>query len=102
MKRSAGVLTGASFFLGLILHAQLVERIEVRVANIDVVVTDRSGAPVHGLTKEDFELFESGKPQTITNFSEVRADAAESTDVAPLAAPSNEAARLPAAGRHIV
>src|SRR5262249_52222488 len=50
----------------------LVESIEVRVANIDVVVRDRAGNPVAGLTKDDFQLFDNGKPQTITNFYEVR------------------------------
>src|SRR5687767_3509123 len=52
--------------------AQLVESIEVRVTNVEVVVTDRAGNPVHGLTREDFDLFEGRKPQTITNFYEVR------------------------------
>src|SRR5262249_45816937 len=50
----------------------LVESIEVRIANIDVVVRDRSGHPVTGLTKDDFQLFDGGKPQTITNFYEVQ------------------------------
>ncbi len=50
----------------------LVESIEVRVANIDVVVRDRAGNPVTGLTKDDFELGEDGVRKTITNFYEVR------------------------------
>lgn len=50
---------------------KLVESIEVRIANIDVVVRDRSGKPVTGLTKADFELREDGIPQPITNFYEV-------------------------------
>ncbi|HEX6179193.1 MAG TPA: VWA domain-containing protein [Thermoanaerobaculia bacterium] len=54
--------------------AQLVESIEVKITNVEVVVTDRSGKPVHGLTREDFEIVEGGKPQPITNFYEVRAD----------------------------
>jgi hypothetical protein len=48
----------------------LVESIEVRVANIDVVVRDKAGNPVTGLTKDDFELFEDGKKQPITNLYE--------------------------------
>lgn len=51
---------------------KLVESIEVRVVNVDVVVTDRAGKPVTGLTKDDFELWENGKPQTITNLYEIR------------------------------
>jgi len=63
-----------AFALATSLFAQeqpLVESIEVRVANIDVVVLDRSGKAVTGLTKNDFELLENGKPQTITNFYEI-------------------------------
>ena len=58
--------------LSLFAQEKIVETIEVRVANIDVVVTDRAGNPVSGLTKDDFELFENGKPQAITNFYEIR------------------------------
>ena len=34
----------------------------------DVVVLDKQGRPVRGLTKEDFTLFEDGRPQTIVGF----------------------------------
>jgi len=56
------------------LQAQMpvVESIEVRVVNVDVVVTDRDGKPVTALTKEDFEILEEKRPQKITNFYEVR------------------------------
>jgi len=54
------------------LALQLTESIEVRVVNVDVVVADRDGKPVTGLTKDDFEIFEDKKPQVITNFYEVR------------------------------
>jgi VWFA-related protein len=70
------------------------ERVEVTVANVDVVVTDADGNPVRGLTKDDFELFESGKKQAITNFTAI--------DVAPRETPSenpsgaDEVARPPA------
>jgi VWFA-related protein len=59
---------------------KIIEVIEVRVVNIDVVVRDRSGNPVRGLTKDDFELYEDGVRQTISNLYEVRRD-----DVAPSA-----------------
>jgi VWFA-related protein len=45
-----------------------VEKIDVSVVNVDVTVTDRRGQPVAGLTRNDFEVLEDGKPQTITNF----------------------------------
>jgi VWFA-related protein len=44
------------------------ERVEVSVTNVDVVVTDSKGNRVSGLTKNDFEVFQDGVPQTITNF----------------------------------
>jgi len=47
------------------------ETLEIRVINVDVVVTDRNGKPVTGLAKDDFELFENQKPKEITNFLEV-------------------------------
>ncbi|HYS56278.1 MAG TPA: VWA domain-containing protein [Thermoanaerobaculia bacterium] len=46
----------------------LTERIDVTVINVDVTVTDRAGNPVAGLTRDDFEIFEDGRPQKITNF----------------------------------
>jgi VWFA-related protein len=46
----------------------LVEKIDVSVVNVDVSVTDRQGQPVSGLTRDDFQVFEDGKPQPITNF----------------------------------
>jgi len=46
----------------------LVEKIDVSVVNVDVSVTDRRGQPVPGLTRDDFEVLEDGKPQPITNF----------------------------------
>ena len=55
-------------------QGKLVEVIEVRVVNVDVVVRDRSGNPVRGLTKDDFDLYEDRVKQTITNLYEVRRD----------------------------
>ena len=45
------------------------ERVDVVIANVDVVVTDRQGNPVRGLTKADFEIRENGELQTITSFT---------------------------------
>ena len=60
-----------AFAASLAAQEKLVETIEVKVVNVDVVVTDRAGNPVTGLTKNDFVLFENGKPQEITNFYEI-------------------------------
>jgi len=70
----------------------LVESVEVRVVNIDAVVTDKTGKFVSGLKKEDFEVREGGQPRELTNFLEV-------SSAAGTLAPRNatEAAAGPAA-----
>jgi len=45
------------------------ETIEVEVREVDVVVLDRDGNPLLGLTRADFELFENGRPVEIVNFA---------------------------------
>jgi len=72
MRPIAVLLVAGLIALPAVPQEKLVESIEVRVVNVDVVVTDRAGNPVSGLTKDDFQLFENGKPQTITNIYEVR------------------------------
>ncbi|MCB1056833.1 MAG: VWA domain-containing protein [Acidobacteria bacterium] len=52
------------------------DSVEVNVVNVDVFVTDRQGNPVHGLTRDDFELLQDGKPVEVTNFLAVE-DGAE-------------------------
>jgi len=46
-----------------------VVRITTNLVQIDAAVTDKKGRPVTDLQKEDFEIYEDGKPQPITNFS---------------------------------
>jgi VWFA-related protein len=48
------------------------EKIEVKLVTIDVIVTGRGGERIYGLTARDFEAFESGDRQQITNFAEYR------------------------------
>jgi VWFA-related protein len=43
----------------------------VRAIQIDAVVTDENGNPVRGLTIDDFEITERGRPQPITTFEAV-------------------------------
>ncbi|HYN22589.1 MAG TPA: VWA domain-containing protein [Thermoanaerobaculia bacterium] len=52
----------------VIAEEEFSEEIEVSLVNLEVVVTDRQGKPLPGLSKEDFEVFEDGKPVEITNF----------------------------------
>src|SRR6266705_2086830 len=44
-------------------------RVNVENVEVDAVVTDRNGQFVRGLTKDDFQIFEDGKPQAISTFS---------------------------------
>jgi VWFA-related protein len=48
-----------------------VVRITSNLVQIDASVTDKKGKPIADLHPEDFEIFEDGKPQKITNFSYV-------------------------------
>lgn len=47
--------------------SKIVTRVEV--VNVPVTVLDRRGRPVIDLNKEDFEVYEDGKPQAIRYFS---------------------------------
>ncbi len=60
-------------------------RVETRLVLVDVVVTDKKGNPVRGLTREDFTLKENGKPQSLAVFSwEGREEEAERPAPPPL------------------
>lgn len=77
MIRRGSLSAALILALGLPVIAQeesvppLVENVDVRVINVDVVVTDRRGNPVRGLTIDDFQVFENGRPVKLTNFYEV-------------------------------
>jgi len=43
----------------------------VELVRVDVVVLDKDGRPVTGLTKDDFTVEEEGRPQAITSFEPV-------------------------------
>jgi len=43
-------------------------RVETRLVNVALNVVDDHGAPVGGFEKQDFQLFEDGKPRTIAIF----------------------------------
>jgi VWFA-related protein len=87
--------------VNLLLFAQDVrfqEKIEVRLIEVSAVVTDREGHRVHGLTANDFEVYEGHAKQAITNFSEYRASPAEApaaTAEQPAAEPVQQHAREP-------
>ncbi|MGC2475986.1 MAG: VWA domain-containing protein, partial [Candidatus Sulfotelmatobacter sp.] len=61
-------------------------KVEVNLVLVPVVVKDSSGNPVSGLKKEDFQLFDNGKPQQVSTFSvetaETRAERGKTTSEA--------------------
>lgn len=44
-------------------------RVTTRLVQVNVIVNDKHGNPITGLTKEDFSLLDNGKPQEIQVFS---------------------------------
>src|SRR5687767_8426539 len=46
-------------------------QVEVNYVDVDVVVTDEKGNFISGLTRDDFEVFEDGKPQKVDTFAYV-------------------------------
>ncbi len=65
---------------------RLVETVDVRVINVDVIVTDKKGNVIHGLKKNDFEILENGMPKAVSNFYEVVGNKAISEEDAAAAA----------------
>lgn len=71
MRRFVAVAT--LLFMVATLAAQpapMGETIEVSIVNLDVFVTDKEGNRVRGLTEKDFEVWENGVKQPISNFAE--------------------------------
>jgi VWFA-related protein len=44
-------------------------KVDVRLVEVDAIVTDADGRPVPDLRKEDFQVFEDGRPQEVATFS---------------------------------
>ncbi len=55
---------------------------ETILVQVPVVVSDKSGNPVPGLSRTDFELLEGGKEQKISSFEEIETSRAPLTPVA--------------------
>jgi VWFA-related protein len=78
-KKFSGVLALAILLApSMAAQTPMKEVIDVRVTNVEVIATDSKGNHVPGLTRDDFELYENGKLQPITNLFEANAGA--STD----------------------
>jgi VWFA-related protein len=56
---------------------------DVELVTVDVVVTDKTGRPVRGLTVEDFTVEEEGLPQKVTSFEAVELPSAPSSAPPP-------------------
>ena len=70
------------------------EEIAVEIVNVEVYVSDKDGNPVSGLTIDDFEVFEDGRPVELLNFYAVAngrptslGDSIEEQSEDPLAVP---------------
>lgn len=83
----------AAALLACAAAAQLSETLEVKVMELEAVVLDKTGKPVEGLTREDFEVRVGGKPVELTNFFAVRKGAA--VDDEPGAASASAPTTLP-------
>jgi VWFA-related protein len=70
--------------------AQMKETVNVNVIEVPVSVVDSSGNPVRGLTAANFEVYDSGKKQTITSFDKIDFTSGET---ASAISPLNPAAR---------
>jgi VWFA-related protein len=71
-------------------------KLNVRTVLVDVVVTDKKGKSIPGLRKEDFQVFEDGKPQAISFFEpNFAADASAASAAPPPALPPNTFTNLP-------
>jgi VWFA-related protein len=58
-------------------------RAEAELVTVDVVVADKNDAPVVGLTRDDFQIMEDGRPQAVTHFEAVELPAAPTAAPAP-------------------
>ena len=78
-----------------------VDRVDVNIVNVEVFVTDSDGRHVEGLTVEDFEVFEDGRPVEVTNFYTVERQGPATPTGAPVEAtetedqPSTQPAKIP-------
>ncbi len=66
-------------------------RVTSRLVEVNVIVLDRNGLPVRGLTKDDFEVYDEGQRQVLREFlqAETPSHRAASAIPAPAALPPN-------------
>ena len=79
-------------------------KVSVKLVQVSVVLRDAKGHAVGSLKKEDFQLFDNGKPQVISSFSAERAATTAGTEkrsVAATGALLNQSNAPAAAGRDV-
>lgn len=100
--KSAALLFVLLLSVPAVAQTPYIETFEVRLQNLDVIVTDGKGKPVRGLAKEDFVVVENGAPQNITNFAIYDAGAGTAESTAASAAGEPESAVSAPPSRRIV
>src|SRR5262245_40448509 len=65
----AALLAGATLFAQQALTPTF--RVRVDAIELEAFVPDARGTPVTGLTADEFQILEDGRPQTITSFSQI-------------------------------
>lgn len=73
-------------------NQQDVVKLSVTLVQVDAVVTDKKGKIVTDLKPEDFEIYEDGRPQHISNFSFVSTQPPSNAEPAAPARPSGNPA----------
>lgn len=63
-------------------------RVTSRLVQVNVIVQEKNGQPVSGLTKGDFTITDQGQPQTIAFFSEQASHLLVNAGAAPAVAPN--------------
>ena len=71
-KRVSFFVVFAFFVAFVVALSSQTFRGSVTTVEIPVTVTDNAGRLITGLTKDDFEIFEDGDPQPVTQFSDKR------------------------------
>ena len=74
-----------------------VVKISTNLIQVDVTVTDKKGNIVKDLKPEEFEIYENGKKQEITNFSFISAEQEKITKEESVAVENNEVSAPPTA-----
>ena len=84
MKNRLAVLI-AVLLIATAATSQVGEKLTVNLVEVPVTVVDKEGNPVRGLTAENFQLLDDGKPQKIASFDKIDFASTESISaISPL------------------